>query len=141
MGPTLNRSKGSFRSCGKRNCEGLEGWFVFQAMRFSYCLTGQLPVTRVNSTGQCWLLFAGVLQTKVGEQLDIARGGVALCLRGSTRIRARHIGNAIMCYILLHIDWILMSGGPGRFGATALVDGNIDEYAPRLHLPKHFACD
>ena len=52
-----------------------------------------------------------------------------------------HVGDAVVEDPFLDVDGIIVGGGARCFGATALIDSDIDEDASRAHTAKHGAGD
>ena len=52
-----------------------------------------------------------------------------------------HIGDAVVEDAFFDVDGVVVGSGPRGFGATALIDSDIDEDASRAHTAKHGAGD
>ena len=59
----------------------LERGLVLQAVRFTHGCERETAVPRVDAAGERRLLLACTLEPEVSEQLDVARCGIAQCLR------------------------------------------------------------
>ena len=56
-------------------------------------------------------------------------------------VSARHVGDAVVEDPFFDVDRIVVGSGPRCFGATSLIDGDIDEDASWSHAAKHGAGD
>ena len=107
----------------------------------SHRRAGEFAVLHADAGEQAGLPLAGTGKTLVRDQFDKRIGDVGQCLGGGAGVGPGHIGNAVMHDTLLHIDGVVMGGGPGSFRAAALVDGDIDEDAAGAHPLEHRAVD
>src|SRR5687767_5690146 len=99
----------------------LERSFVLQSVRFGDRRIGHSAVPGIDPADERWLLLACPFQTQISEQFDISSRGIAQRLRGSARIRSRHIGDAIVGYIFFNVDRIVMRRRARSLGASALI--------------------
>ena len=102
---------------------------------------GELAVLHADAGEQAGLALAGTGKTLIRDQFDKRIGDVGQRLGGGAGVCPGHIGDAVMHDTLLHIDGVVMGGGPGGFRAAALVNGDIDEDAARAHPLEHRAID
>ncbi len=56
-------------------------------------------------------------------------------------VSAWHIGDAVVKDAFFDVDGVVVGSGPRGFGATALIDSDIDEDTSRAHTAKHGAGD
>ena len=104
-------------------------------------LLANLPVLQVGPAAQ----RPGGLQRGVHplvRQLDGKRKlGVVQDLGGHTRRVRGHVGDAVVHHVVHHERRIAERRRTARFHAAPLVDRDIDDHAPGLHLRDHFARD
>ena len=77
----------------------------------------------------------------VGDEFDERVGNVGKSLGSGSGVSAWHVGDAVVEDPFFDVDGIIVGGGARCFGATALIDSDIDEDASRAHTAKHGAGD
>ncbi len=73
----------------------------------------------------------------VGDEFDERVGNVGQGLGSSSSISAWHVGDAVVEDPFFDINGVVVGGGAGCFGATALIDSDVDENASGAHTAKH----
>ena len=103
-------------------------------MRLGYRLTGEPAIMRVDPTDQRRLLFARALKAEIGQQLHVTIRDIRKRLRRGARVRSGHVCHAIVRHAFFDVNGIDMRRWSRGFGANALLDRNIYEYAAAFHF-------
>ena len=100
---------------------------------------GELSILGADAGEKAGLTSAGSGESLVGDQFDVRVGDVGKSLGGGAGVSAGHVGDAVVENAFFDVDGIIMGSGARCFGATALIDSDIDEDASRAHTAKHGA--
>ena len=87
------------------------------------------------------LTLGGDGEAVVGDELDERVGNVGQGLGGGSSVSAWHVSDAVVEDAFFDVDGVVVGSGPRGFGATSLIDGDIDEDASWSHAAKHGAGD
>ncbi len=96
----------------------LERRLVFEAMGLRHRLTGDPPVSDVDTTNECRLSFTGAFQTEIGKQFEITKRDVCERLSGRAGVRRGHVCHAIMRHTFFHVNWFYVCRGARSFHAA-----------------------
>ena len=102
---------------------------------------GELSILGADAGEKPGLTTASSGETLVGDQFDVRVGDVGKSLGCGAGVSARHVGHAVVEDAFLDIDRVVVSRGAGSFGATPLIDGDVDEDAAGAHPAEHSAGD
>ena len=102
---------------------------------------GEITILRANAREESGLALGGKGQPVVGDEFDERVGNVGEGLGGGSGISPWHVGDAVVEDAFFDVDGIIVGGGARCFGATALIDSDINEDASRAHTAKHGAGD
>ena len=69
----------------------------------------------------------------VGDEFDERVGNVGKSLGSGSGVSAGHVGDAVVEDAFFDVDGVVVGGRAGGFGATALIDSDINEDASRAH--------
>ena len=125
------------RSAWQESGEGMEG----EAVGFGDGLAGEVALEAVHAAGEFGAELAGFGKPAFGNEVDVAVGDIRQGLGGGAAVGTGHIGDTIMDHAFLDIRRMVVSGGPGGFGAAALVHRDVHEHTPSGHELEHFAGD
>ena len=103
--------------------------------------TGELSILGADAREKPGLTAASSGKSLVGDQFDVRVGDVGKSLGGGAGVSARHVGHAVVEDPFLDVDRVVVSRGAGSFGATPLIDGDVDEDAAGTHPAEHGAGD
>ncbi len=118
---------------GSNEGRGLVGNFV----RGGNDWAGELSVLGADASEESGLPLGGDGEAVVGDEFDERVGNVGKSLGSGSGVSAGHVGDAVVEDAFFDVDGVVVGGRAGGFGATALIDSDIDEDASRAHTAKH----
>ena len=102
---------------------------------------GELSVLSADAGEESGLALGSDGETMVGDEFDKGVGNVGKGLSSGSGVSAWHVGYTVVEDPFFDVDGIIVGSGARCFGATALIDSDIDEDASRAHTAKHGAGD
>jgi hypothetical protein len=102
---------------------------------------GEFSVLSADAGEESGLALGGDGEAVVGDEFDDRVGNVGKSLGSGSGVSAWHVGDAVVEHAFFDVDGVVVGGGAGGFGATALIDSDINEDASRSHTAKHGAGD
>src|SRR3989338_2094777 len=84
---------------------------VFKSKDLSYCLVGDLSPHDVKPVSYCRILPGRPLVTFVGHFQDVRETGIGQGIGGGPAYCPRHIGNAVVDYLVYLINWVAVGSG------------------------------
>ena len=102
---------------------------------------GEFSVLSADAGEESGLALGGDGEAVVGDEFDERVGNVGKSLGSGSGVSAWHVGDAVVEHAFFDVDGVVVGGGAGGFGATALIDSDINEDASRSHTAKHGAGD
>lgn len=90
-------------------------------------------VLDAEAGGEAGEAEGGLGEAVISEGFDVRVGDVGEGLGGGAGVGSGHVGHAVVDDALFGEDGVVVSGGAGRLGAAALVDGDIDQHAAGAH--------
>ena len=85
------------------------------------------------------MALGGDGEAVVGDEFDERVGNVGKSLGSGSGVSAWHVGDAVVEDPFFDVNGVVVGSGPRGFGATSLIDGDIDEDTARAHTAKHGA--
>jgi hypothetical protein len=102
---------------------------------------GEFSVLSADAGEESGLALGSDGEAVVGDEFDERVSNVGKSLGSGSGVSAWHVGDTVMEDTFLDVNGVVVGGGAGCFGATALIDSDIDEDASRAHTAKHGAGD
>ena len=95
----------------------------------------------VDAAEESRLTLASFGQAGISQQFNIAVGHISQSLSGGSRVRSRHVGDAVMGDPFLDKNRVVVRGRARRFGAPSLVDSDVNQHTAWTHSAQHVAAD
>ena len=102
---------------------------------------GEFSVLSADAGEEAGLALGGDGEAVVGDEFDERVGNVGKSLGSGSGVSAWHVGDAVVEDAFFDVDGVVVGSGPRGFGATALIDSDIDEDTTRAHAAEHGAGD
>ena len=100
---------------------------------------GEFSVLSADAGEESGLALGSDGEAVVSDEFDERISNVGKRLGSGSGVSTWHVGDAVVEDAFFDVDGIIVGGGARCFGATALIDSDINEDASRAHTAKHGA--